>query len=81
MDRASCVRDWKYIIHDSIWVQSVLVIDATMVTIMSMHGLMFDKSQPTAKEIEDQIDDAQDIGLYSMLFILPPVLAANLYAT
>eukprot|EP00268_Persea_americana_P065659 TRINITY_DN880_c1_g2_i1.p1 TRINITY_DN880_c1_g2~~TRINITY_DN880_c1_g2_i1.p1 ORF type:complete len:1016 (-),score=186.62 TRINITY_DN880_c1_g2_i1:301-3348(-) len=24
--------------------------------IMSMHGLMFDKSQPTAQEIEDQID-------------------------
>ncbi|XXG64928.1 hypothetical protein AAC387_Pa05g2750 [Persea americana] len=49
--------------------------------IMSMHGLMFDKTQPTAKEIEDQIDDVQDISLYSMLSILPPMLATNLYAT
>ncbi|KAJ8645365.1 hypothetical protein MRB53_007113 [Persea americana] len=27
------VRDWRYVIDDSIWVQSVLVIDATMVMV------------------------------------------------
>ncbi|XXG80547.1 hypothetical protein AAC387_Pa09g1388 [Persea americana] len=39
--------------------------------IMSVDGLMFDKSQPTAEEIEDQIDDVHDIGLYSNVFCSP----------